>query len=397
MDRAGTVFSVRNGMRTECTDAAVIFDVPTTRETSVESFTIDTAILMADLRERFSLPASRTPRDDQESHSADLEITYSGVVRESLDRKALDMTIGSRSLAIKCDKDTSVYIALSVLKTSNIAYHFKSQNDFNIIAGALESAKADPKAGSWISDANHRIVSNPHLPDHTFAIQLGTLAPIASVTGRPHSDDLAKPQTPVTYTTVVQEFEPWPPEGYSSQKQLSIDLLGNAKNLGDAFKQVRAAFIRAEVPNRYFYTVGQDGFAVISQIECIDSNGSTVKDRWCVDGPTTLSEFIDALVGWKRVEARIIVLVVTPRDIGAKAPVGAVELHTLKQNPGRDMIPEGMASAPLAKSTKLYALVYLFRKTQGVIFEPDPADSLSPLAHLAKAGYWSLKQLEQSR
>lgn len=196
---------------------------------------------------------------------------------------------------------------------------------------------------------------------------------------------------------------PWPPPRWTSRITLPDGLVikGTTDTLGVVFGRVQEALHHGRIAQWSLFVLGDDGFAVVCQMETIDDLGVARPEpqRWSIN-PVQLTSwspwvYLQALFLAPPGRYRVIVLTVTPALFGSdKKETTASELGTLLTQGVTDLPPE-MKDQIIKAGTRCEALVYEFykkRQSDDPSFEKQ--SSVTPVRHLVGAMLWEPTQLQ---
>ena len=165
-----------------------------------------------------------------------------------------------------------------------------------------------------------------------------------------------------------------------------------AAQLADVADRLERALNEAKYP-RWSYSSVPNGFALVSQMEQIKSDGTPSPEpaRWSTDLPwvanMTLLEFIKALANAQPGYYRVIVFIVTnqPWSRTGERPTGEEAERWLAK--GFNWLPRSIGELTYGPDYRTTALVYEFKKvsrdTDATFLEPSPTSADD---HLKKAG-----------
>lgn len=189
---------------------------------------------------------------------------------------------------------------------------------------------------------------------------------------------------------------PWPPPRASAETMIPHNWLPTrgAARLGDVADRLENALRVAKYPRwSYSSLSGENGFALVSQMEQIKADGTPGPDpaRWSTKLPQvdelTLLEFIRALANAQPGYYRVIVFIVTNKPWPRKpeTPTGVEAKKWFDY--GFSWLPQSIAELPYGPDYRTTALVYEFKK----VSQNTDATFLDPSAtsaddHLRKAG-----------
>lgn len=192
---------------------------------------------------------------------------------------------------------------------------------------------------------------------------------------------------------------PWPPPVPTSFQTLPVGLVtaGQGDSLGSVFDRLRVALARIEGGAWSVYAIGEDGFAVVTKLEAIESDGSPkpLPDRWLTPAERLparirgIGDYLRALFFAKPGRYRFVVLAVTDRPIsGADSTITSAQAMRLLQG-GTDILPQALRVRTLGPDGRCVALVYEFERTSEVSEARFISSSpISVTRHLARAGLW---------
>jgi hypothetical protein len=189
---------------------------------------------------------------------------------------------------------------------------------------------------------------------------------------------------------------PWPPPPASAETMIPDKWLptrGEAR-LADVANSLERALTAAKY-HRWSYSSVPNGFALVSQMEQIKSDGTPSPEpaRWSTDlpwvGNMTLLEFIRALANAQPGYYRVIVFIVTnqPWSQTGEKPTGEEAEHWLAK--GFNWLPDSIGKLTYGPDYRTIALVYEFKKVakdaDATFLEPSPTSAED---HLKKAGIY---------
>lgn len=237
----------------------------------------------------------------------------------------------------------------------------------------------------------------------------GVAKRVQGATYRPESVPVLVQESPMGYEykipTGAQEeggshlpWFPWPPPRASAWEVIPQEFLVSASgstNLLDVDRRITEALEQNGYFDASYYEV-PSGFALVTRIEHIDSDGKPKPDRWAVEPtrsrPFSLSDYLKALFTATPGYYRLVVFVVSPdsivpSDVEVTAEE-AFEWFTL----GGDRLPEWIGRVDFA-GYACTALIYEFERST----EEDKPEIRSPgriqaRVHLELAGIWGALQ-----
>jgi|SRR5579863_2833651 len=198
--------------------------------------------------------------------------------------------------------------------------------------------------------------------------------------------------------TEIPEFPKWPKwtERYLLPEGLVVD--GRTAELGTAFDRIRGALNSAKIPEWSIYSLGKDGFAVVTRMETINENGvaKAEPERWSIASPPSVEPF--SLVNYLKVlfvaspgYYRVIVLAVTPHQIlaGDSQQVADTETMDSLLRQGASDLPPSYRKTPVSPGTRCDAFIYEFyRATVGDPVTMLESSGVTAPQHLIGAGLW---------
>lgn len=207
---------------------------------------------------------------------------------------------------------------------------------------------------------------------------------------------LIKPPTACASTGMAPFPWPKPPEP-SVLTQISIDQLfpegTGGKTLLDVGRRLSGAISSAGYQQSTFLGAGCNGFAIILDLEHIESDGRRKPGVEGFQPPSqrpefSLGSFLLRLFHAKPGYYRQIVIVVSDQAMGATTvPPSAEALRSLAKD-GASALPPAYAQLPLSWQYRVIAAVYEFRKgdVEGDAQFISPKGRLGAFVHLSKAG-----------
>lgn len=191
----------------------------------------------------------------------------------------------------------------------------------------------------------------------------------------------------------VPEF-PWPPPRASASDMIPRELLvGNATHptLGTVAQAIDSALQEAGYREKSYYSV-PGGFAMASQIEQINQDGSPKDDRWSLETPPirkfSLGSYLNALFMARPGYYRVIVFVVTSKAFPQRDVKVTSEESKLWLTRGLNKLPEEIGDQEYSSAHSCTALIYEFKQTgkHTQLMEPS---QITGKTHLEKAGLMS--------
>jgi hypothetical protein len=181
---------------------------------------------------------------------------------------------------------------------------------------------------------------------------------------------------------------PWPPPAPSAFYKLPRSLFGSAENFGQVADRIELALGQAGYTEIKFYSIKNDGFAMVTRIESIRADGTCreEKERWLVNSPPmfSLSDFLDALLRARRGLYRVWAFAVTSLDAAFAAPPTETEIKLLFSR-GRIRLPVEVRKLPLSGEHQFLALIYEFERRDVPPPVLNAPSTLTGAQHLAAA------------
>ncbi|MEO0784067.1 MAG: hypothetical protein AAFY10_00085 [Pseudomonadota bacterium] len=190
----------------------------------------------------------------------------------------------------------------------------------------------------------------------------------------------------------------WPPPAPSTYVALPRPLLtaglGASPPLNDVGRRVDDALDAAGYTEKAYFTVGCDGWAIITRLERIGVDGTPVEgqrfdppeagEKWSLTG--YISRLFYAPPGYYRQ----IIFVATPREVD---PEDMAELEGREQlegiaEEGADAMIELDPESTFTQAHKLYALIYEFRAEGEENVEVRRPSPVEATAHLTRSGIY---------
>jgi len=159
---------------------------------------------------------------------------------------------------------------------------------------------------------------------------------------------------------------PWPAPKPSAYYKLPRNLLGSARNFGEVADGLELALNQAGYTENKFYSLKNNGFAVVTRIESIRSNGSCrpASQRWVVDSPSlfTLKDYLAALFGAHKGFYRVWAFAVTSLPEGFTGPAPTQQQIDELFSRGEVILPPPLRTLPFTSDYYCLALVYQFER-----------------------------------
>lgn len=158
----------------------------------------------------------------------------------------------------------------------------------------------------------------------------------------------------------------WPPPAPSAFYKIPRNLFGSAETFGDVSVLLELALAKAGYTEIKFYSIKNDGFAIVTRIESIHADGTCreERERWLVNSPPmfSLRDFLEALLKAKRGLYRVWAFAVTSAaDRGFAAPPTEMEIKQLFSRGGASL-PAEVWNLPFSRYHECLALVYEFER-----------------------------------
>lgn len=230
------------------------------------------------------------------------------------------------------------------------------------------------------------------------AVLIGAYVFFISEIWRMESSGQSRPAPPHQGAAAVASARipafPWPPPPASAEAMIPRNWLSTmgVAHLADVAGRLERALSEAKYP-RWSYSSVPNGFALVCQMEQIESDGTPRSDpaRWSTDLPwvdnMTLLEFIKALANATPGYYRVIAFIVTnqPWSRIGERPTGAAAERWLAK--GFNWLPQSIGELTYGPDYRTTALVYEFKKvsrdTDAALREPSPTSADD---HLKRAG-----------
>ncbi len=188
---------------------------------------------------------------------------------------------------------------------------------------------------------------------------------------------------------------PWPPPPPSSALEIPVDRFHGAKDLGGVNAKLKAALIKAGyVDGGRYYSIPR-GFAIATQIEHINRDGSPMagEERWQpnpLPPDLTLANLLKVLFDAKPGFYRIIVFAITDVPISPEGTPPNQEVAGEWLHHGMLSLPSTIAEISYTRATACTALIYEFER-RGYNDATHPLMSGAPSAktQLVQANIWS--------
>lgn len=189
-------------------------------------------------------------------------------------------------------------------------------------------------------------------------------------------------------------FFPWPPPKPSELTELPRPLLaGNLHDskLGDVAARLENALqARGYVQHSYYAVPG--GFALATQPEQIAEDGASKpeSERWSSMPPQlkTFADYLTALFTARKGYYRIIVFIVTPRDVVPSSTAPTEATANDWSSSGVAHLPAAIAARPFTTAHIGTALIYEYAKSDVGVTVLVPG-RIPARKHLERAGLWA--------
>ena len=164
----------------------------------------------------------------------------------------------------------------------------------------------------------------------------------------------------------IQRLQPlsWPPPPASTRAVIPQEYFQAKKNLGQVYNQLRAAILKCNYKEFRLFGI-EKGFAILTRLERIEKDGTPSNaDRWGrgKQYPSSLSEYLSALLMGTEGNFRVIMFIVTPltnfRDNGT--PMLTAGKADQMYNEGGLVLPPEVANLPVGHY--VHVLIYQFMK-----------------------------------
>jgi len=239
----------------------------------------------------------------------------------------------------------------------------------------------------------------PTWAERTASVEQGWRRPDARAADAPKGPSEPSPALsapPPSFGEDLPRFE-WPAPRPSARVEVPRQLLaaGASLRLADVAERLEEALRHAGYGDRSYYAVPA-GFALVSELEQIDENGSPKagEQRWSVKASArpafSLADYLRALFTSARGRFRIIVFAVTSEPIRHE-PAGA-DFEVAKDwlLSGNSKLPSSIGILSYTSSHSCTALIYEFERSEAasetVLTSPS---AVSGQIHLVRAGIWA--------
>lgn len=194
----------------------------------------------------------------------------------------------------------------------------------------------------------------------------------------------------------LPEF-PWPPPQYSGREVVPRDFLDNPEGDTELFDVDRRLQDALE-PNGYYessYYAVPGGFALVTQMEKFEDDGTSVKGRprWTLETLRLTSfsfrAYLQALFAAEPGRYRLIVFAVTDVPFASSGEEVTQEEARAWLGGGGDRLPPEIGEFSFDESYECTALIYEFARDseEGEVYFLEPG-SLPGRTHLIAAGIW---------
>ncbi len=187
---------------------------------------------------------------------------------------------------------------------------------------------------------------------------------------------------------------PRPIPKWTSRYKLPRQLLFvDDDTLGDVFDRLEHVMRQAEMYSWSAYAIHDDGFALITQLENIDKNGTPKpgKDRWDIKSeskkPLSIADYIAALLKSEPGRYRVIVFTVTHRNLETSSSEATPEYMRDLLRQGSDILPPKLRNKNIQALTRGLVFVYEFERDESTARFLDNS-RLQVIDHLAAGNYW---------
>jgi len=192
---------------------------------------------------------------------------------------------------------------------------------------------------------------------------------------------------------------PWPPPAASATDVLPADLLGRGRRLArlaDVDTVLRAALEANGYAEKKYYAVPA-GFALVTRLEQIESNGKSVigPARWSSEGALlagsfSIRDYMRALFTANEGHYRLIVFIVTNVPFAQSLQSITSDEAQVWLRTGLNVLPPQIGQNPYTAAVVCTALIYEFEKKAAndvTVVLPSTLDSRT---HLTQSGLWKL-------
>jgi peptidoglycan-associated lipoprotein len=216
---------------------------------------------------------------------------------------------------------------------------------------------------------------------------------------RAHFEVVSLDYVPVPQTAPV--FPLHPPQWTSRSEILRSLVISTGDTvLGDIFRSLKDTL--SKTGNEWsICAVADDGFGIVFRRENIKEDGHPEdgRNRWDSDThfpPKNISEYLRRLLTPQRTHCRVLVLLITPREITSlEKHLSVDQAQSLFDSGSATLWPE-LQAARVTHSTHCEALIYEYeaRSEEAEVIPVDSSRSgLTALQHVVGSGLWTMKEL----
>lgn len=172
-----------------------------------------------------------------------------------------------------------------------------------------------------------------------------------------------------------------------------------AETLGSVFDRLKNSMRRAKMYSWSAYAIHDDGFALVTQMEAIDSHGKPIPepDRWAAileeNEPMSIADYFTTLFQSKPGRYRIILFAITHRNLETRPDQATSEGLQRLLHEGASSLPAVLRQKEILPLTQCVAYVYEFERSREQVRQLATS-GLQVIDHLAAGGYWERSILQ---
>jgi hypothetical protein len=237
-------------------------------------------------------------------------------------------------------------IFLEAISLGSIAKENEKSNDvydeIEIVTGSSNPGKPNKSGGH----GNKKVKNNNNIPNH-------------------NADDLVEKNEAPSMIAFENSKFPFPPPECHTAYEMPIRVFSECKILGDVEQKISAALDAENYPYRFLSV--PNGFAVVTQMEQYNENGTIIKDsgtRW-VHYPKqeTFSwsiNYFNSLIFPKKGYLRLFVYIITSEVYSSTEEVVSKDQAAAWHNRGVNRLPSQVANIPFSEDYTINLLLYEF-------------------------------------
>ncbi len=184
---------------------------------------------------------------------------------------------------------------------------------------------------------------------------------------------------------------PWPPPKASGTFELNKKHFANAKNLNEIDNKISNTLQEIGYPQKSYMGIGNDGFALICQMEQTDENGQPLPNakRWTKEINTTEFDFLDILQSMffpSKGYFRIIVFIVTDESYAQSTEKPDATAAENWQYEGLNRLPSELGQVKFSSDHYVTALIYEFERFDSGTVTQNIPGNITSKQHLEANG-----------